>query len=42
VDLKGRVGRHGGGPVFGIVVGALLAGARRRRYGTEGGRSPPA
>ena len=23
IDLRGRVGRHGGGPVLGVVVGAV-------------------
>ena len=23
VDLKGRVGRHGGGPVMGVIVGVV-------------------
>ena len=30
VDLEGRVGRHGGGPVYGIVVGAVRETRRPR------------
>jgi hypothetical protein len=26
IDLHGRVGRHGGGPVWGVVVGAIRSG----------------
>ena len=26
IDMKGRLGRHGGGPVWGIVVGVVRRG----------------
>lgn len=39
VDSSGRVGRHGGGPIWGVIVGAV----RRRVLGrgqTQGQRRP--
>jgi hypothetical protein len=30
IDLKGRLGRHGGGPVWGIVVGVVRQGPEAR------------
>ena len=31
VDLEGRVGRHGGGPVWGVIVGVVKHGAAPTR-----------
>lgn len=30
VDGRGRVGRHGGGPVLGVIVGIVRRGVRAR------------
>jgi len=31
IDLQGRLGRHGGGPVWGVVVGAVRKEVADRR-----------
>ena len=39
IDLHGRVGRHGGGPVWGVVVGAIRNRSPGRVRSTEVARA---
>ena len=40
IDLRGRIGRHGGGPVRGVIVGAVRKRSLTRRVRVQ--RIPPA